>query len=143
MGEERFAIHLPFADRASTENAMQCFCMLVLLGNTSQETLRRFEFLSPVAMRMEVKQGIENSMLIDDSYNANLHSVKTAIDVLSTEKNQKILKELDKMYWYDKKVYQLLEGNESVAKLSRKTNIPYHSLYNTYRKVLDRLKKLL
>jgi transposase-like protein len=59
------------------------------------------------------------------------------------ESYNKVLKELNKMYWYDKKVYQLLEGNESVAKLSRKTNIPYHSLYNTYRKVLDRLKKLL
>ena len=51
--------------------------------------------------------------------------------------------ELNKLYWYDKKVYQLLEGNESVAKLSRKTNIPYHSLYNTYRKVLERLKKVI
>ena len=59
------------------------------------------------------------------------------------ESYNKVLKELNKMYWYDKKVYQLLEGNESVAKLSRKTNIPYHSLYNTYRKVLERLKKVL
>ena len=55
----------------------------------------------------------------------------------------KILDELNKMYWYDKKVYQLLDGNESVAKLSRKTNIPYHSLYNTYRKVVKKLKKTL
>tara|TARA_R110000868_G_scaffold135512_3_gene348060 strand:- start:6689 stop:7171 length:483 start_codon:yes stop_codon:yes gene_type:complete len=55
----------------------------------------------------------------------------------------KILDELDKMYWYDKKVYELLDGNESVAKLSRKTNIPYHSLYNTYRKVIKKLKKTL
>ena len=53
----------------------------------------------------------------------------------------KILDELNKMYWYDKKVYQLLDGNESVAKLSRRTNIPYHSLYNTYRKVIEKLKK--
>ena len=64
-------------------------------------------------------------------------------DVNYEESYNKILNELNKMYWYDKKVYQLLEGNESVAKLSRKTNIPYHSLYNTYRKVLDRLKKLI
>ena len=55
----------------------------------------------------------------------------------------KILDELDKMYWYDKKVYELLDDNESVAKLSRKTNIPYHSLYNTYRKVIKKLKKTL
>ena len=64
-------------------------------------------------------------------------------DVNYSESYNKVLKELNKMYWYDKKVYQLLEGNESVAKLSRKTNIPYHSLYNTYRKVLERLKKVL
>ncbi len=89
VGEERFAIHLPFADRASTENAMQCFCMLVLLGNTSQETLRRFEFLSPVAMRMEVKQGIENSMLIDDSYNSDLGSLKAALEQLSAQEGRK------------------------------------------------------
>ena len=65
------------------------------------------------------------------------------LDVNYTETYNRILNELDKMYWYDKKVYQLLDGNESVAKLSRKTNIPYHSLYNTYRKVLNRLKKIL
>lgn len=64
-------------------------------------------------------------------------------DVNYEEAYNKVLKELDKLYWYDKKVYQLLEGNESVAKLSRKTNIPYHSLYNTYRKVLERLKNIL
>ena len=64
-------------------------------------------------------------------------------DVNYLESYNKVLKELNKMYWYDKKVYELLEGNESVAKLSRKTNIPYHSLYNTYRKVLERLKKVL
>jgi len=56
---------------------------------------------------------------------------------------EKVKKELSKLYWYDRKVYSLLDGNESVAKLSRKTNIPYHSLYNTYRKVLERLKKVL
>jgi DNA-directed RNA polymerase specialized sigma24 family protein len=64
-------------------------------------------------------------------------------DVNYQEAYKKVQTELDKLYWYDKKVYQLLEGNESVAKLSRKTNIPYHSLYNTYRKVLERLKKVI
>lgn len=64
-------------------------------------------------------------------------------DINYEEAYNKIQKELNKMYWYDKKVYQLLEGNESVAKLSRKTNIPYHSLYNTYKKVIKKLKKTL
>ena len=56
---------------------------------------------------------------------------------------QKIKDELEKMYWYDKKIYEIIESGTSVANLSRKSKIPYHSLYNTYRKVIDRLKKLI
>ena len=36
---------------------------------------------------------------------------------------------LQKMHWYDRKVYELIDGGISVAALSRKTGIPYHSLY--------------
>jgi DNA-directed RNA polymerase specialized sigma24 family protein len=65
------------------------------------------------------------------------------LDINYTEAYEKVQQELKKMYWYDRKVYTLLDGNESVAQLSRKTNIPYHSLYNTYRKVIERLKKVI
>ena len=47
------------------------------------------------------------------------------------------------MYWYDKKVFEIIEAGDSVAKLSRKSGIPYYSLYNTYTKVKQKLKKLL
>lgn len=51
--------------------------------------------------------------------------------------------ELNNMYWYDKKVWQILESGESIAELSRKSGIPYYSLYNTFKKVKQKLKKLL
>ena len=54
-----------------------------------------------------------------------------------------VLNELDKIHWYDKKVYQLIDDGLSVAELSRKTKIPYHSLYNTYRMVITKLKNIL
>ena len=54
-----------------------------------------------------------------------------------------IQNELDNMYWYDKKVFQIIESGETIAKLSRKSGIPYYSLYNTYKKVKEKLKKLL
>jgi hypothetical protein len=56
---------------------------------------------------------------------------------------QDIQNQLNKMYWYDKKVYEIIEGGESIAHLSRKSGIPYYSLYNTYKKVKLKLKKLL
>ena len=46
-----------------------------------------------------------------------------------------IQNKLKNMYWYDRKVYEIIEGGESIAKLSRKTGIAYHSLYNTYQNV--------
>ena len=54
-----------------------------------------------------------------------------------------IKNKLKNMYWYDRKVYEIIEGGESIAKLSRKTGIAYHSLYNTYQKVKITLKNLL
>ena len=50
---------------------------------------------------------------------------------------------LDKMYWYDAKVFDIINSGESIAELSRKSGIQYYSLYNTYRKVKKRLKDLL
>jgi len=55
----------------------------------------------------------------------------------------KIQKELNKMYWYDRKVFEIINGGESIAEFARKSYIPYYSLYNTYQKVVKRLKKLL
>lgn len=38
--------------------------------------------LEPVAMRLEIKQGINSSLLIDDAYNADLNSLRIALDYL-------------------------------------------------------------
>ena len=49
--------------------------------------------------------------------------------------------ELDTMHWYDKKVFELIQNDYSITELSNKTNISYHSLYNTYRKTKKKLIK--
>ena len=54
--------------------------------------------------------------------------------------NDIILEELDNVHWYDKKVFELIQGEYSITELSNKTNITYHSLYNTYRKTKQKLK---
>ena len=47
------------------------------------------------------------------------------------------------MYWYDRKVFEIINGGESIADFSRKSMIKYYALYFTYKKVKDKLKKLL
>lgn len=64
-------------------------------------------------------------------------------DVDFTAKYELVTKALSEMYWYDRRVFEFINSGESVASLSRKTGIPYYSLYNTYKKVKKRLKDLL
>tara|TARA_R100001440_G_scaffold6638_4_gene13527 strand:+ start:205 stop:681 length:477 start_codon:yes stop_codon:yes gene_type:complete len=56
------------------------------------------------------------------------------------EKIQKALKEI---YWYDRKVYEIVDDGISVSELSRKSQISYYSLYNTLKRVKTKLKQLI
>jgi DNA-directed RNA polymerase specialized sigma24 family protein len=62
-------------------------------------------------------------------------------DVLQLMKN--LDKELEQLYWYDKKVFEIIMGGKKIAELSRDTDIGYYSLYNTFRKTIKHLKQKL
>lgn len=65
-------------------------------------------------------------------------------DIDDVEKFYKMVNNaLDTYHWYDKKIYQYIEGGESIKGLSDKTTISYYSVYNTYNKVKKRLEKLI
>jgi len=65
------------------------------------------------------------------------------IEVQYLKNYERILKTLQGLYWYDQKVYEIVESGESISELSRKTNISYYSLYNTYKKVKRILKQII
>ena len=67
----------------------------------------------------------------------------TQNDVNYEESYDKVKAELEKMFWYDRKVFEIINNGESIAEFSRKSYIKYYSLYNTYRKVKNKLKKIL
>ena len=50
---------------------------------------------------------------------------------------------LKKMYWYDRKVFEIITEGESIRQLSHKTGISYHSLYNSFKRTKNKIKKLL
>ena len=89
-------------------------------------------------LQMKKKQTKENSVPID--LIVDLQSSEY-IDFYSA--NEKVLDELDKLHWYDRKIYNLIQGEYTITELSKKTNITYHSIYNTYRKVKAHLKEKL
>ena len=47
---------------------------------------------------------------------------------------------LDKTFWYDRTVFEIISDGMPIAELARKTNISYYSLYFTYKRVKDLIK---
>ncbi len=84
---------IPFSDNASIENAMHCLCVLLYLGIDIQTIPTRMENLLPVAMRLELKEGVNGCTLINDSYNSDIGSLSVALDFLSQQRQhpQKML----------------------------------------------------
>ena len=73
----------------------------------------------------------------------NINDFNTEMDINYDSEYEKITDSLSEMYWYNRKVFEIINGGEKIAELSRKSGIPYYSLYNTYNKVKSKLKKLL
>tara|TARA_R100000654_G_scaffold6193_1_gene16442 strand:+ start:1933 stop:2430 length:498 start_codon:yes stop_codon:yes gene_type:complete len=61
-------------------------------------------------------------------------------DIDVSKKMQELSNILDSIYWYDRKVFEIISSGVTIAELSRKTNITYASLYNTYRNVKNIIK---
>jgi len=78
---------LPFTDDASVENVLHCIAYMHCCGfdNLAEKLLR----LQPVAMRLQLRQGINNCTLIDDAYNSDVLSLGVALDFLNTQVKQK------------------------------------------------------
>jgi alanine racemase len=76
---------LPFRDQASIENAIICWTTMLALGYKAQEAAGRLEHLMMVRMRLELKNGINQCSIIDDSYSADISSLAIALDFLSLQ----------------------------------------------------------
>jgi DNA-directed RNA polymerase specialized sigma24 family protein len=64
-------------------------------------------------------------------------------EVEYAQRKSKIDNILNNMYWYDKKVFEIIASGKSVASLSRETDISYYSLYNTYTNAKKHIKEQL
>jgi Alr-MurF fusion protein len=83
---EFIQITIPFTDDASIENAIHCWALMLYLGYQNETIAYRMQFLSPIAMRLELKEGINNCSIINDSYNSDLESLSIALDFLNQQK---------------------------------------------------------
>ena len=79
---ENVSITIPFTDDASIENAIHCWAYLLATASFSNKSKEKFLKITPVAMRLEMKKGINGCTIINDSYNSDTASLVNALDFI-------------------------------------------------------------
>ena len=82
---ENLDFSIPFKDSASIENVLTTLTTIAALDLDVRKYLPKTSNLLPVEMRLEIKEAIRDSILINDTFNSDLHSVKVALDVLAQQ----------------------------------------------------------
>ncbi|MDF9830104.1 bifunctional UDP-N-acetylmuramoyl-tripeptide:D-alanyl-D-alanine ligase/alanine racemase [Parabacteroides sp. PF5-6] len=83
---------IPFDDDASIENVIHCLAVMLCLKPSSINDIAKFSRLEPVDMRLNIKQGINNCMLINDTYNSDINSLDIALSFQQSRKVDKKMK---------------------------------------------------
>jgi alanine racemase len=86
-GTEHFVI--PFTDKASIENSITVTAVCHALGTEPSVIRKGLSSLVAVAMRMELKSGINNCRIIEDFYNSDPGSLGMAIEFLMSHKGRR------------------------------------------------------
>ncbi len=82
---QELKICIPFTDDASIENAIHCWAVLLYLNIDNEQISERMKLLHSVAMRLELKKGINNCTIINDSYNSDFNSLSIALDFMDQQ----------------------------------------------------------
>lgn len=80
---------IPFIDDASIENSLNCLAVCLYLMLSPESIAERMAHLEPVAMRLEVKEGKNGCVLINDSYNSDFASLDIALDFMARRTEDK------------------------------------------------------
>lgn len=79
------AILIPFTDEASIQNAQTCWAVMRLLSYDIETIAARMQVLQPVRMRLEIKRGIQQCLIVNDAYSLDLDSLSIALSYLQQQ----------------------------------------------------------
>lgn len=85
--EITFPVHQ--RDEATLTNALALITVLKELGISNDKIVDKINALKAVEMRLEAIEGIKNNIVINDSFNLDLDSLKTALQFLNEYKKSK------------------------------------------------------
>ena len=79
---------IPFSDDASIENVLHGVAVLLYFNTEPHELQARLQGLHNIAMRLELKEGINSCYIVDDTYNNDLAGLSIAINFLDQQKQK-------------------------------------------------------
>lgn len=82
---EHASIEIPASDSASCDNACLLWALLLQLGLNTDDINQRMSLLQPVAMRLEIIEGINACSIINDGYNSDLSSLVVALEAMARQ----------------------------------------------------------
>lgn len=132
-------IVVPFTDAASIDNAVTCYCALLSLNYSNEIIAKRLLQLVSVEMRLQLKKGINNCLVLNDSYSNDISSLSIALDYLKQQSGNKtttvVFSDIlqsglsdDELYrqvavqLHERKIHKLIGIGENISK--------HHSLFN-------------
>lgn len=83
--DEWIKIQIPFVDAGSIENAIHVWLLMLHLNISKKIIQEQMKSLPAIAMRLEMKKGINHSTIINDSYNSDLGSLSIALNMLNQQ----------------------------------------------------------
>ncbi|MCX6236486.1 MAG: bifunctional UDP-N-acetylmuramoyl-tripeptide:D-alanyl-D-alanine ligase/alanine racemase [Bacteroidia bacterium] len=86
---EKISITIPFTDDASIENAIHCWAYLLATNCNTEACKNKFLKITPIAMRLEMKKGINGCTVINDSYNSDTASLVNALDFINQQSDSR------------------------------------------------------
>lgn len=86
-------LDIPEFDEASIENLINCILMAHHYGISEEVIQRKIMYLKSISMRLEIKDGLNQNSIIDDTYNNDLEGLQFALSLLkhSKQKNSVVI----------------------------------------------------
>jgi len=116
-------LEIPFLDAASVENVLHITALMMFLHYSPSYISKQLRCLSPLNMRMEIKEAQNHSIIINDTYSLDINSLRIALDFLSNQtqftKKTLIISDFEQVNWGEKEYQELSKifNNHNITKL--------------------------
>jgi len=109
-----YHFRLPFKFDIWVENALHVITTSLYLGLSESQIQEGLNLLNPVKMRLQVKPGVSQTYIIDDTYNNDLQGLEVALNFLKSQRQKErktvILSDLFQTGLQEEKIYEYING---------------------------------